>query len=101
MPSHPYVKGLRRLNRGYRSLTGQLQKALSLASLQGRHSFQEFVQRETRREVVDQHLHWNPSPSKAGCSRKSVRVDPHNFLQPAKEFWSHTFNVTAKRRPAL
>jgi len=66
-------------------LTGQSQKVLSLASLQGRHSPQKLVQRETRRHVVDQHLHWNPGSSEAGCSRKPVGVDPHDSLQPAKE----------------
>jgi hypothetical protein len=43
--------------------------------------------------VVDQHLHWYPGSSETGCSRESIGVDPHDFLQSAKEFRSHTFTL--------
>jgi hypothetical protein len=43
--------------------------------------------------VIDQHLHWNPGSPEAGRSRKAIGIDPHNFLQPAKEFWSHEFTL--------
>jgi hypothetical protein len=34
-------------------------------------------------------------PLKKGAPESRSGVDPHNFLQSAKEFWSHTFNVTS------
>ena len=74
-------------------LTGEFQKTLGLRPIQGWHGLQEFVQREAGRQMIDEHLHWNPGSPKAGRPGQPVRVDPDDFAQSPKGFRLHSSKV--------
>ena len=74
-------------------LTGEFQKTLGLRPIQRWHGLQEFVQREAGRQMIDEHLHWNPGSPKAGRPGQPVRVDPDDFVQSPKDFRFHSSKV--------
>jgi hypothetical protein len=84
-------------------LACKLDESLRLGSFERGHRFQELVEREASRQVINQHLHWNPGSPETGGARHAVGVYPDHLFQTPKKFRPHKSNVqhTAIRRKEL